>query len=43
MLNMDDRLAANASNFAAADAIVLVLFDPLKIGGNHLKLQTGAS
>ena len=41
--DFDDGLAANSIDFAAADPIVLVLIDPLKIGGNDLKLQGGTS
>jgi hypothetical protein len=37
---MDNRLAANPLNLAPTNAVVLVLFDSPKIGGNHLKLQT---
>jgi hypothetical protein len=36
-------LAADPLNFPAAETIVVVTLDPLKIGGNHLKLQAGAS
>lgn len=39
----DDRLAADSLDFAAADSIVLVVFNVLKIGGNDLKFQAGTS
>jgi hypothetical protein len=39
--NFDDCLAANAFDFATANSIVLILLDPLKVGGDDLKLQTG--
>jgi hypothetical protein len=42
-LDLNDCLAANALYFSAADAVVLALLDPLKISGNHLKLQGRAS
>jgi hypothetical protein len=43
ILESDDRLAANALHLAPTDAIVLMLFDSLKVGCNHLKLQARAS
>ncbi len=43
MLNTDDCFSADSFDFAAADAIVLMLLDLLKVGGNNLKLQTRAS
>src|SRR6516165_8180945 len=39
----DNRLATNALNLTATDAIILELLDPVEIGGNDLKLQTGTS
>src|SRR5579872_4390190 len=40
---MKNRLAADAFDLATAKPIISMLFDSLQIGGNHLKLQTGAS
>ena len=39
----DDCRASNPLNFAAADAVIFVVADPLKIGRNDLELQRGAS
>jgi hypothetical protein len=40
---MDNCLAPDALNLTATDAIILVLLDPVEVGGNDLKLQTGTS
>jgi hypothetical protein len=43
MLEPDNRLATHTFNFAAAYAVVLVVANAITVGGDYLKLQTGAS
>ena len=43
LLHGDDRFGADSLDFAAQQANVLILADPLKIGGDDLKLQAGAA
>src|ERR1700690_3264579 len=43
MLEANDGLAAHALDFASAYAVVLVVADTIEVGGDYLKLQTGAS
>src|ERR1700722_1079449 len=42
-LKLDGSFTADPLHFSPAEAIVLVLLDALKISGNHLKFQAGAS
>src|ERR1700691_3186940 len=42
-LHSDDGLATDALHLAAAQPLVGVLADAIRIRGNHLKLQAGAS
>jgi hypothetical protein len=41
--NMDDGFAADAFNFAAADAVVFVLFDSIEVGRDDLEFEAGAT
>ncbi len=43
MLDSNDRFPPESFNLAAADAVVLLLFDLFEIGGDDLKLETGTT
>ena len=43
VLHGDDRFPANPLHLPTAQKLIVVLPDSLKVCGNHLELQTGAS
>ena len=42
-MDRDDGLAADPLNHAAAQTLIAILFDSIRIGCDDLELQTGAS
>ena len=38
-----NRFPADAFHFTLAQAVIFMLLDAIKVGGNHLKLQAGTS